>query len=220
MLNVSNLTKIYEQGDEKIVAVNDCSLKLEDGELAALVGTSGSGKSTLLKMCGGMLRPSSGYVFVNNKDIYRIPDAEASAIRRKYIGFVFQQFNLLPFLTVKENIILPSLAEKNSFDRKYFDSIVETLKLSSRLTHYPAQISGGEQQRVAIARALINKPKLILADEPTGNLDKHNAEVLMSLLIESMKKYGQTLFLITHDSNIASYAKNIYRMEDGHLYDE
>ena len=182
------------------------------------MGSSGSGKTTLLKMCGGMLRPTSGTVIVNGKDIYKLSSGSSAEIKRKNIGFIFQKFDLLPFLTAKENIILPSLFDKNSFDKSYFEDIAETLNISKRLSHFPSQLSGGEQQRVAIARALINKPDIILADEPTGNLDRKNAENIMELLTSSVKKYGKTLFLITHDDHVASFADRILKIEDGNIY--
>lgn len=215
MLKTNDLSKTYFQGDEEIVAVKKCNIHIKNGEFVALMGSSGSGKTTLLKMCGGMLRPTIGTVTVNGNDIYKLSSNRSSEIKRKDIGFIFQKFDLLPFLTAKENIILPSLFEKNTFDRSYFEDISETLNIAKRLDHFPSQLSGGEQQRVAIARALINKPGIILADEPTGNLDKKNAENIMELLTSSVKKYDRTLFLITHDEHIASFADRILKMEDG-----
>lgn len=218
MLKTNDLSKIYFQGDEEIFAVKECNIHIKEGEFAALMGSSGSGKTTLLKMCGGMLRPTSGTVIVNGKDIYKLSSGSSAEIKRKNIGFIFQKFDLLPFLTAKENIILPSLFDKNSFDKSYFEDIAETLNISKRLSHFPSQLSGGEQQRVAIARALINKPDIILADEPTGNLDRKNAENIMELLTSSVKKYGKTLFLITHDDHVASFADRILKIEDGNVY--
>ncbi len=218
MLKTNDLSKTYFQGDEEILAVKKCNIHIKEGEFAALMGSSGSGKTTLLKMCGGMLRPTSGTVIVNGKDIYKLSSGSSAEIKRKNIGFIFQKFDLLPFLTAKENIILPSLFDKNSFDKSYFEDIAETLNISKRLSHFPSQLSGGEQQRVAIARALINKPDIILADEPTGNLDRKNAENIMELLTSSVKKYGKTLFLITHDDHVASFADRILKIEDGHVY--
>ena len=218
MLKTNDLSKTYFQGDEEILAVKKCNIHIKEGEFAALMGSSGSGKTTLLKMCGGMLRPTSGSVFLNGKDIYKLSSRDSSEIKRNEIGFVFQKFDLLPFLTAKENIILPSLFDKNSFDKSYFEDIAETLNISKRLSHFPSQLSGGEQQRVAIARALINKPDIILADEPTGNLDRKNAENIMELLTSSVKKYGKTLFLITHDDHVASFADRILKIEDGNVY--
>jgi len=217
MLKTFDLTKCYFQGNEEIAAVKKCNIHIKQGEFVALMGSSGSGKTTLLKMCGGMLRPTSGIVTVNGKDLYKLSDTQKAQIKRNEIGFIFQKFDLLPFLNAKENIILPSLFDKNQFDNDYFSDIVETLNLSKRLDHLPAQLSGGEQQRVAIARALINRPSIILADEPTGNLDKRNSENIMELLVSSVKKYDRTMFLITHDEYVASFADRILRMEDGEV---
>lgn len=218
MLKTNDLSKTYFQGDEEILAVKKCNIHIKESEFAALMGSSGSGKTTLLKMCGGMLRPTNGTVIVNGKDIYKLSSGSSAEIKRKNIGFIFQKFDLLPFLTAKENIILPALFDKNSFDKSYFEDIAETLNISKRLSHFPSQLSGGEQQRVAIARALINKPDIILADEPTGNLDKKNSENIMELLTSSVKKYGKTLFLITHDDHVASFADRILKIEDGNVY--
>ncbi|MBQ2881703.1 MAG: ABC transporter ATP-binding protein [Clostridia bacterium] len=218
MLKTNDLSKTYFQGDEEIFAVKKCNIHIKEGEFVALMGSSGSGKTTLLKMCGGLLRPTSGTVSLNGKDIYKLSSSSASEFKRKEIGFVFQKFELLPFLTAKENIILPSLFDKNSFDKSYFEDLTGTLNISKRLDHFPSQLSGGEQQRVAIARALINNPNVILADEPTGNLDKKNAENIMELFTSSVKKYSKTLFLITHDNQIASFADRVLKIEDGNIY--
>ena len=198
MLKTNDLSKTYFQGDEEIFAVKKCNIHIKEGEFVALMGSSGSGKTTLLKMCGGLLRPTSGTVSLNGKDIYKLSSSSASEFKR--------------------NIILPSLFDKNSFDKSYFEDLTGTLNISKRLDHFPSQLSGGEQQRVAIARALINNPNVILADEPTGNLDKKNAENIMELFTSSVKKYSKTLFLITHDNQIASFADRVLKIEDGNIY--
>jgi putative ABC transport system ATP-binding protein len=215
MLKTVNLTKQYKQGDEIITAIKSCSFTVNDGEFVAIVGTSGSGKSTLLQLCGGLLNPTDGAVYIDGEDITMMTDYKLSVIKRRKIGFVFQQYNLLPFLTAKENIILPSLADRNDYDGEYLNDLTDTLKISGRLKHLPGQMSGGEQQRVAIARALKNKPSIILADEPTGNLDKNTANELLDLLVSSMKKYNQTVMLITHDPAVAARADRILKIDAG-----
>ena len=215
MLRTENLTKQYKQGSEIITAILNCSFTVKDGDFIAIIGTSGSGKSTLLQLCGGLLSPTDGAVYIDDDDISMMTNYKLSIIKRRKIGFVFQQYNLLPFLTAKENIILPSLADKNDYDSEYFNDLAETLKISNRLKHLPGQLSGGEQQRVAIARALINKPSIILADEPTGNLDKKTANELLDLFVSSMKKYNQTIMLITHDPSIAACADRILKIDAG-----
>jgi len=217
MLATIDLTKIYTQGDIEVTALDKCNLKIENEEFIAITGTSGSGKSTLLLMCGGMLKPTSGKVFINNEDIYKLSQDQMADFKRRKIGFVFQNYNLLPFMTAKENIIIPSLAENNKYDKEYFNEITEYLKIGNRLNHFPNEMSGGEQQRVAIARALINKPSIIFADEPTGNLDKARANELLDLFINSAKKLKQTVLLITHDLNIAQRTDRILYIENGKI---
>jgi len=215
MLRTKNLTKIYKQGMTDVIALNDCNIEIKKGEFVAIVGTSGSGKTTLLQLCGGMLSPTSGEIFIEDKDISNLSNSRMAELKRKKIGFIFQQYNLLPFMTAEENIILPSLADKNDYDNEYLSELANLLNITPRLAHFPGQLSGGEQQRVAIARALINKPAIILADEPTGNLDKKRATELLDLLVLSMKTYNQTIMLITHDSSIAERADRILHIEDG-----
>ena len=215
ILSVKDLVKIYLQGNDRVVALDHCSFKVEKGEFIAVVGASGSGKSTLLHICGGLDTPTAGSVFLEGKDIIKFNKNDLAIYRNQKIGFIFQQYNLLPTLTAKENIILPSLINQNGYDKEYFNDLVKTLDISNRLSHLPSELSGGQQQRVAVARALINKPSLIFADEPTGNLDKKTANELLELLISSMKKYKQTIMFITHDSSIAAHADRIFKIDAG-----
>jgi len=217
MLKTINLSKTYMQGEIEVHAVKNCNIHIKKGEFVAVTGTSGSGKSTLLHLCGGMLKPTEGEIFINGQNIALLNDDKLSAIKRKNIGFIFQQYNLLPFMTARENIILPALADKNKYDKEYLEDITNILKINHRLNHLPSELSGGEQQRVAIARALINKPSIILADEPTGNLDKARANELLDLLVLSMKKYNQTIMLITHDMEVAKRADRILKIDDGKI---
>ncbi len=216
IIRTENLNKIYE-GTNPVHAVNNVNLEIEEGEFVAIVGVSGGGKSTLLHMLGGLDIPTSGKVLINGKDIYEMSDEERSIFRRRSIGFIFQFFNLLPILTAKENIELAASLDGAEVDSKMIEELVRVLGLKERLNHFPNQLSGGEQQRVSIGRALAYKPEIILADEPTGNLDKKNSEIIIDLLKLFAKKYGITVVMITHDLNIASTADRIIKIEDGKI---
>nr|WP_276938221.1 ABC transporter ATP-binding protein [Helcococcus sueciensis] len=216
IIRTENLNKIYE-GTNPVHAVNNVNLEIEEGEFVAIVGASGGGKSTLLHMLGGLDIPTSGKVLINGKDIYKMSDEERSIFRRRSIGFIFQFFNLLPILTAKENIELAASLDGAEVDSKMVEELVKVLGLKERLNHFPNQLSGGEQQRVSIGRALAYKPEIILADEPTGNLDKKNSEIIIDLLKLFAKKYGITVVMITHDLNIASAADRIIKIEDGKI---
>lgn len=217
ILKVENLSKRYGSGENKVVALNNVSFSVNKGEFIAIVGPSGSGKSTLLHLLGGVDRPTAGKVFINGKDIYELKEKELAILRRREIGFIFQQYNLIPVLNVKENITMPILLDYKKEDKEYTDELIGILGLEERIEHLPSQLSGGQQQRVAIGRALINRPSIILADEPTGNLDSKNSKEVMELLKISVKKYNQTLIMITHDLNLAEEADRVIRIEDGNL---
>jgi putative ABC transport system ATP-binding protein len=190
---------------------------VEEGEFVAIVGTSGSGKSTLLQLCGGLDVPSGGTVYINGRDIYKLKSEELAEYRRKHIGFIFQNYNLIPVFTALENIIMPSLLDGRKLSYPHINELLEILGIADRVHHLPHELSGGQQQRVAVARALINYPSLMLADEPTGNLDKNSAKELMELLLKTKKVQNQTLIMVTHDDNIAAMADKVYRMDDGVL---
>ena len=215
ILETSNLKKIYGTGDNTVDALAGVDLKVEKGEFIAIVGTSGSGKSTLLHMLGGLDRPSSGTVKVDGKDIFSLKDEALTIFRRRKIGFVFQNYNLVPVLNVYENIVLPIQLDGDIPDSKYVDNIIETLGLETKLQNLPNNLSGGQQQRVAIARALAAKPSIILADEPTGNLDSKTSQDVMGLLKITSQKFAQTIVMITHNEEIAQLADRIVRIEDG-----
>ena len=217
ILETADLSKIYGQGDTAVHALDGVSIKVEKGEFVAVVGTSGSGKSTLLHMLGGLDRPTSGSVMVDGKDIVLLRDEELTIFRRRKIGFVFQNYNLVPVLNVYENIVLPVELDGVEPDETYIRGIVATLGLESKLTSLPGQLSGGQQQRVAIARALSAKPAILLADEPTGNLDSRTSQDVLSLLKVSGQKYQQTMVMITHNEEIAQMADRIIRIEDGRI---
>ena len=217
ILKTENLKKYYVNGENTVKALDGVSLSVEDGEFVAVVGTSGSGKSTLLHMLGGLDRPTDGKVFVADKDIFSLKDEELTIFRRRKIGFVFQSFNLVPTLSVYENVTLPIELDGNSIDEKHIDSIIETLGLSQKVNNLPSQLSGGQQQRAAIARALASKPAIILADEPTGNLDSRTSQDVLGLLKVTCRKYSQTMVMITHNEEIAQTADRIIRIEDGRL---
>lgn len=217
ILKTENLKKYYISGDNAVKALDGVSLSVEDGEFAAVVGTSGSGKSTLLHMLGGLDRPTEGKVFVGDKDIFSLKDEELTIFRRRRIGFVFQSFNLVPTLSVYENITLPIELDGNTVDEKHIDSIIDTLGLSEKVNNLPSQLSGGQQQRAAIARALASKPAIILADEPTGNLDSRTSRDVIGLLKVTCRKYSQTMVMITHNEEIAQTADRIIRIEDGRI---
>lgn len=217
ILSTKGLKKIYGSGENEVRALDGVEINVEKGEFIAIVGTSGSGKSTLLHMLGGLDRPTEGSVTVDGKDIFSLKDEELTIFRRRKIGFIFQNYNLVPVLNVYENIVLPVQLDGGTLDKNYIDNIIETLGLQSKLNNLPNNLSGGQQQRVAIARALANKPKVVLADEPTGNLDSETGEIVLKLLMESLKKYGQTLVMITHNKEIAKMADRILYMKNGVL---
>ena len=217
ILSTQNVRKIYGTGENEVHALDGVDLKVEKGEFVAVVGTSGSGKSTLLHMLGGLDRPTSGTVTVDGKDIFSLKDEALTIFRRRKIGFVFQNYNLVPVLNVYENIVLPVQLDGNEPNKKYIDSIIDMLGLSAKLTNLPNNLSGGQQQRVAIARALAAKPAIILADEPTGNLDSRTSQDVLSLLKISSQKLAQTIVMITHNEEIAQLADRIIRIEDGRI---
>jgi len=217
ILKVNNLSKVYGKGDTQIKALDDISFSVEKGEFVAIVGPSGSGKSTLLHVLGGVDTPSSGQVLVDGTDICALDQTKLAIFRRRQIGLIYQFYNLIPILNVEENITLPLLLDERSLDEARLKEIVATLGLGDRVSHLPNQLSGGQQQRVSIGRALINNPALILADEPTGNLDSANSKEIISLLKLSNKRYHQTLILVTHDRDIALQADRIISFGDGRI---
>ena len=217
ILQASNLTKIYGSGENEVHALDGVNFSVEKGEFVAIVGTSGSGKSTLLHMLGGLDRPTGGSVEVDGKEIFSLKDEELTIFRRRKIGFVFQNYILVPVLNVYENIVLPVQLDGKTPDASYIDSIIETLGLERKLENLPNNLSGGQQQRVAIARALASKPAIILADEPTGNLDSKTSQDVLGLLKVTSQKYGQTIVMITHNEEIAQLADRIIRIEDGKI---
>jgi putative ABC transport system ATP-binding protein len=214
---VENISKIYGKGETAVKALNDVSFSVEKGQFVAIIGPSGSGKSTLLHIIGGVDRPTSGKVYVDNTDIFQLDETKLAIFRRRQIGLIYQFYNLIPVLNVRENILLPLLLDGRKIDSGYLDEILKTLNLKDRLEHLPNQLSGGQQQRVSIGRALINNPALVLADEPTGNLDSKSGSEILSLLKLSNKKYNQTLIVITHDERIAMQADRIISIEDGRI---
>lgn len=217
VLQTQDLRKVYGSGDAEVRALDGVSLSVEHGEFVAVVGTSGSGKSTLLHMLGGLDRPTSGKVFIDGSDIFALGDDALTIFRRRSIGFVFQAYNLVPVLSVYENIVLPVELDGGTVDKSYLDDIIHTLGLESKLQNLPSQLSGGQQQRVAIARALAAKPAILLADEPTGNLDSRTSQDVLALLRVTGEKFGQTIVMITHNEEIAQLAHRIVRIEDGKI---
>lgn len=217
LLQTSNLKKTYGSGDAAVHALDGVSFSVDKGEFVAIVGTSGSGKSTLLHMLGGLDRPTSGDVTVDGQKLFSLKDDDLTVFRRRKIGFVFQNYNLVPSLNVYENIVLPIQLDGNTPDAEYINSIVETLGLGSKLKNLASNLSGGQQQRVAIARALSTKPAIILADEPTGNLDSKTSLDVLKLLKMTSEKYSQTIVIITHDEQLAQMADRIVRIEDGRI---
>ena len=217
ILKAENLVKIYGQGENEVKALNDVSLEIEEGEFVSIVGSSGSGKSTLLNMLGGLDRLTSGDIYINNKKLGDMKDEELTIFRRRNIGFVFQNYNLVPILNVYENIVLPIELDGMKIDEEYIDSIINTLGLNQKLTNMPNNLSGGPQQRVAIARAIATKPAIILADEPTGNLDSKTSMDVIGLLKMTSQKFNQTIVMITHNEEIAQLADRIIRIEDGKI---
>ena len=217
ILKVEHLVKKYGKGDNVVNAVNDISFTVEKGEFVAIVGASGSGKSTLLHLLGGVDRPTSGKVFIDGKDIYSLNNDNLAIFRRRQIGIIYQFYNLIPILNVKENITLPCDLDGQKIEKERLDELVKTLGLENRVNHLPNQLSGGQQQRVSIGRAMINNPAIMLADEPTGNLDSKASEEIVSLLKLSNKKYNQTVIIITHDMEIAKQAERVITIEDGKI---
>ena len=215
MLKVENLTKIYGKGENEVRALDNVSFTIKDGEFVAIIGPSGSGKSTLLHMLGGVDRPSSGKVFVDDIDVYSQKEDALAIFRRREVGLIYQFYNLIPVMDVIENITLPVLMDGKKVNKERLRELIQLLGLKGREKHLPNQLSGGQQQRVAIGRALMNNPAIMLADEPTGNLDSKNSQEIMELLKVSNKKYHQTLIVITHDENIALQAGRIIAIEDG-----
>lgn len=215
ILETINLSKTYGNKESKVNALNNVNINIEKGEFVAIIGPSGSGKSTLLHLLGGLEKISSGSIKVNGKDISTLKDIELAEYRRKEVGFVFQQYNLIPVLNVEENIELPLMLGNDDIDEIYISELIDVLGLKDRKNHLPSQLSGGQQQRVAIGRALSTKPSIILADEPTGNLDSKTTDEVMELLKKSIRKFKQTLIVITHDINIAKKADRIINIVDG-----
>lgn len=220
LLEIKSISKIYGKGNNAVHALKDVSFSVDKGEYIAIVGESGSGKSTLLNIIGAIDTPTDGKVIINNKDLFTMTDSELTVFRRRNIGFIFQGFNLIPELTVEQNIIFPVLLDYKKPDRKYLEELLNILGLQERKNHLPSELSGGQQQRVAIGRALITRPSLILADEPTGNLDSKNSSEVISLLKESSQKYEQTIIMITHSRSIAQAADRVLRVSDGILVDQ
>ena len=220
ILKVENLTKTYGSGENLVHAVDDVSFSVEKGEFVAIVGASGSGKSTLLHLIGGVDRPTSGKIFVDGNDISKMNDAKLAVFRRREVGIVYQFYNLIPILTVEENITLPCDLDGRGVDRERLEMILDSFGLRARRKHLPNQLSGGQQQRTSIARALINNPSLVLADEPTGNLDSKSSEEVMSMLKMCNQNYGQTVIMITHNLDIAKQADRIITISDGKIVEE
>ena len=217
ILQTQALKKYYGSGDTQVKALDGVDLSIEQGEFVAIVGTSGSGKSTLLHMLGGLDRPTSGTVTVDGKDIFALKDEALTIFRRRKIGFVFQSYNLVPVLSVWENIVLPVELDGSKVDQAYVEEVIATLGLDKKLQNLPNQLSGGQQQRVAIARALATKPAILLADEPTGNLDSRTSQDVLSLMKVTGQKFAQTMVMITHNEEIAQTADRIVRIEDGRI---
>jgi putative ABC transport system ATP-binding protein len=217
ILQIENLSKVYGKGETAVKALDNVSFSVKKGEFVTIIGPSGSGKSTLLHLLGGVDRPTSGNVLVDNTDIYQLNETQLAIFRRRQIGLIYQFYNLIPILTVEENITLPILLDDHKVDPKQFERIVNTLGLNNRLNHLPNQLSGGQQQRVSIGRALVSNPAIMLADEPTGNLDSKNSGEIMELLKMFNKTFNQTLIVITHDERIALQADRVISMEDGRI---
>lgn len=220
ILRVENLSKIYGKGENKVVALDNISFSVEKGEFVAIVGASGSGKSTLLHLIGGVDRPTKGKVFIDGKNIYEMNDDKLAIFRRRQVGIVYQFYNLIPILNVEENITLPLELDNRDVDKKTLKELLELLGLENRSKHLPNELSGGQQQRVSIGRALITNPAIILADEPTGNLDSKSSDEIVALLKKSHKDYNQTIIMITHNMEIAKEADRIIKIEDGRIVEE
>lgn len=217
ILKVENLCKTYGKGETLVKALDNVSFSVENGEFVAIVGSSGSGKSTLLHILGGVDRPTSGKVYVDGEDVYKLNETNLAIFRRRQVGLIYQFYNLIPILNVKENMTLPILLDSKKVDEKYLDELIEILGLTNRVNHLPNELSGGQQQRVSIGRALMNRPTLLLADEPTGNLDSKASKEIIELLKLSNKKYKQTIIMITHDHDLALNASRIITLEDGKI---
>ena len=217
ILKVENLTKIYGKNSAKVVALDNVSFSVEKGEFVSIVGASGSGKSTLLHLIGGVDYPTKGKVIVDNIDVYQLNEEELAKYRRQKVGLIYQFYNLLPILNIEENITLPVLLDKKTVDKNYLNELINILNLKERINHLPNELSGGEQQRVAIARTLINRPSLVLADEPTGNLDSKASIEIIKLLKQANETYNQTIIMVTHDINLAKYANRLIKIADGKI---
>lgn len=217
ILKVEHLSKIYGTGENQTRALDDVTFSVENGQFVAIIGPSGSGKSTLLHILGGVDKPSSGNVYLNGQDVFTQGEDQLAIFRRRQVGLIYQFYNLIPVLNVTENITLPVQLDGRKINQEHLGDLLDTLNLRGRETYLPSQLSGGQQQRVSIGRALMNNPAVVLADEPTGNLDSKNSQEIMELLKQLNKKYGQTLIVITHDENIALQADRIIAIEDGHI---
>ncbi len=220
ILRVENLSKVYGKGENKVVALDNVSFSVEKGEFVAIVGASGSGKSTLLHLVGGVDRPTNGKVFIDGKNIYDMNDDKLAIFRRRQVGLIYQFYNLIPILNVEENITLPLELDNREVNKKTLKELLELLGLENRSKHLPNELSGGQQQRVSIGRALITNPAIILADEPTGNLDSKSSDEIVALLKKSNKEYNQTIIMITHNMEIAKEADRIIKIEDGRIVEE
>ena len=220
ILRAENLSKVYGKGENKVVALDNVSFSVEKGEFVAIVGASGSGKSTLLHLVGGVDRPTKGKVYINGKNIYEMNDDKLAIFRRRQIGLIYQFYNLIPILNVEENITLPLELDNRKADKKQLKQLLKLLGLEYRKDHLPNELSGGQQQRVSIGRALITNPAIILADEPTGNLDSKSSDEIVALLKKSNKEYNQTIIMITHNMEIAKEADRIIKIEDGRIVEE
>ena len=220
ILRVEHLSKIYGKGEAMVKALDDVSFTVQKGEFVAIIGPSGSGKSTLLHMLGGVDRPTSGKVYIDGTDIYALNEPNLAVFRRRQIGLIYQFFNLIPTLNVEENITLPCELDGQTVDKKRLDKLIDELGLNGRKTHLPEELSGGQQQRVSIGRALINRPAIVLADEPTGNLDKKNSDEIVELLRRANQEYRQTIIMITHNLEIAKTADRVIVIEDGKIIRE
>ncbi len=220
ILKVENLTKVYGKGTTQVTALDNVSFSVNKGEFVAIVGASGSGKSTLLHLIGGVDRPTSGKVYIDGKDIYKFNDDELAIFRRRQVGLIYQFYNLIPILNVEENITLPLSLDNREINKKRLDELIKLLGLESRRTHLPNELSGGQQQRTSIGRAMITNPAIILADEPTGNLDSKSSDEIVELLKKSNRDYNQTIVMITHNMDIANVADRIIKIEDGKIVKE
>ena len=217
IIKIENISKYYGTGNNEVRALDNVNLEIQEGEFIAITGASGSGKSTLLHIIGSVDKPTSGRVLLEEEDIYAMNDDEQSKLRRKKIALIYQFYNLIPTLNVKENITLPTMLENDKVDDNYLNELLDLLGLSNRVLHLPNELSGGQQQRVSIGRALLSRPKVLLADEPTGNLDSKNSKEIMELLKTANEKYKQTIIMVTHDKELAKYANRIITIEDGKI---